>query len=406
MENLDFHLPTVAVFKNFSEIVTNFENLKISKEIYFKPSNFPHLTRFDIRKGSCFKDLIFPSSSFRYYNNQFLILAKTLNLNDYKNFLYHEILKLIKDCYNESDDVVFLYSGGIDSIVVLSFLFKLNLLSKTKIVTVLDATQDSSSALVNDKVNQEKIYDLKKFLKNKIKSFDIVNLDKNTIIDVFNNGNYYDLVCHVSSYIMNLYNNNKFINGGHGNESLLHQRNNIHEILKIYPNKINDVDHQGNYYCTKYSSVTLEEELIGVEHKELIAKPWHKISFKNKKFFTPLGSEKIFLQLRRLDYSNISVNYLENVDMAREFINLNCNNLLDNFISHESLTDGDNISQCKVPTKNINRSLLTIPKNLNHNKEGLDFLEWEISKIDNNEDIDFNSLISIKMIQQLEKEFQ
>lgn len=399
--NLDFELPTIAIDGN-NDIITDFTNCKISRDIYFRPNKFPYITRFDLRKGSCFKDLIFPSASFKFINNEPFMVVKNLNFLDYKKFLYDEILDSILKIYN-GDDIVFFYSGGIDSIVILSFLLKLNLLSKTKIVTVLDATQDSPSALVNDIINQEKIKDLKKFLKNKIKSFDILNVDEKTIVDIYNNGKFYDLVCHVSSYIMNLYNNNKFINGGHGNESFLHLNSVVHEILKIYPNKINDIDKKRNYYCD-FSSVTLED-LVGIEYKNLLAKPWHRIHIKNKKCFTPLSSDRIYSKLRKLDFSNISVNYLENVCMSREFINLNCNNLLDEFITHESIRDGDNISQCKIPTKEIDRSLLTIPDNLNHNQEGLDFLQWEISKITKNEDIDFNSLISIKMIQQLSKEF-
>lgn len=402
--NLDFELPTIAIDSN-NDIVTDFTNCKINRDIYFRPSNFPHITRFDIRKGSCFENLIFPTSSFKFYNNKTLSPIKNLSLNNYKNFLYDAIIQNIQQVYNSTNSVVFLFSGGIDSLVVLSFLIKLNLLPKTKIVSVLSTIQDAPSALVNNKLNQKKINDLKKVLNSKLKSFEIITLDKNSIIDIFNTGDYYQLVCHVSSTILNLFTDNTFINGGHGNESLLHQRTNLYEILKIYPNKISDIDKENKYYCSKYSSVTIDEGLTGIEYTEFIAKPWHKISTNNKKFFTPLGSKEIFSQLRLLDHSDIEVNCLEDVKLAREFINLNCNNLLDEFITHESIRDGDNISQCKIPTKEIDRSLLTIPDNLNHDQEGLDFLQWEISKITNNKDIDFNSLISIKMIQQLAKEF-
>jgi hypothetical protein len=85
--------------------------------------------------------------------------------------------------------------------------------------------------------------------------------------------------------------------------------------------------------------------------------------------------------------------------VAREFITQNNCEWLTKYIDVEGVKDYDNLEDAVIPIELLHTDLLAIPANLNHNAEGLEYLQNEITKAHQNANIPINSLVAIKALQ-------
>jgi hypothetical protein len=119
-------------------LTNDFRNLKSSKIqecCYYSALNFPLITSFDYRDGTFFEDWVIPPASHRFLVSQEYIdvtlIKKDLGLDEYTQRFYDRCLEDFKKIYDSHDKIYLHYSGGIDSIVCLSFIIKLGFLKKT-----------------------------------------------------------------------------------------------------------------------------------------------------------------------------------------------------------------------------------------------------------------------------------
>ena len=392
------------------KIVTDISTLKhkpLSREIYFRPSYAPLVSEADANLGSCFDGYSIPTASFTYTKEDSGITCKkqaiNVSLDQYTHQVYNQMANQIQQIYQRHAEVTLGYSGGIDSMVLLSFISAQNLLPRTNIVCIENHTQTSKYAMHNHNDNKQKVTDLLDKLKSKLKSISWFVIDVEDIAYSFNHGNLEHVKCYSTHSILRRYNNTAFIFGYHGNQILLHKPLFVDELF--LQNKISEQEfteylstHE-NFYTQCLTRYNVNKEKIGVDRTHFLKKPWALMDGINaNQVYSPIGTTLTFDLLRSLDFSTMCLNDIANATVARNIIMRNVDTLFNDYIGIESLSDIDNLQDTLIPIELLNPHLVSIPLELNHHPEGLDWIKYEIDLSKANDVIPINSLTSIKML--------
>ena len=396
-QNHDINSNPFFVNKDDSEIVANIhilKNAKLAEQIYYSPSYCPAVHCYNSNDGSCFENYYISY----IFNDDGGVITKqiipsTITLDEYQEALFNNIQTQIQEIYKKYKTVTLLYSGGIDSITLLSFIINLNLLSRTNIVFFENKVTNS--------VKKNLVYNLFQELNTKIKNIDILNITVDDIAYNFNNGTYENLICYSTSTVIRNKKNQALIGGWFGNSTLLHKGNFIADILASDPEQINrckEVVSKDYFYARSIKNYNFDKLNPTINHQYLFVKPWLNLS-NDTQTYAPLGNNNIFQLLRGLDFSTVDISVLTDATVARTIIHKNVGNTLDKFIEVEDLTDGDVLLPCNIPLNLLDITKLTIPKSLNHNERGLYYINSELDLAYKNQYIPLNSLTVIKALQ-------
>jgi hypothetical protein len=326
-----------------------------------------------------------------------------VSLDQYVNQVYDQIANQIQQIYQHHAEVTLGYSGGIDSMVLLSFIAAQNLLSRTNIVCVENHTQTSMYAMHNHTDNKQKVTDLLANLKSKLKSISWFVVDTQDIAHSFNHGNLEHVKCYTTYSILRKYNRTAFIFGYHGNQILLHKPLFVDELFlrnKISHQEFNEylLTHK-NFYTQCLTRYNTSKEKIGVDRTHFLKKPWALMDGVNaNRVYSPIGTRLTFDLLRSLDFDTVCLHDVADASVARHIIMRNVGTLFNDHIGSESLSDMDNLKDTLIPIELLNQQRLTIPAGLNHHPEGLDWIKHEIDSVKVSGVIPVNSLTSIKML--------
>ena len=154
-----------------------------------------------------------------------------------------------------------------------------------------------------------------------------------------------------------------------------------------------------NFYTQCLTRYNVNKEKIGVDRTHFLKKPWALMDGINaNQVYSPIGTKLTFDLLRSLDFSTMCLNDIANATVARNIIMRNVDTLFNDYIGIESLSDIDNLQDTLIPIELLNPHLVSIPLELNHHPEGLDWIKYEIDLSKANGVIPINSLTSIKML--------
>lgn len=408
-QNQDLDLNKFFVSYDNLKFVTDIQNLKynqLSRGIYFRPSNAPVTNIADANLGSCFERYYIPTASYKFdqLSAGITIVSQEecdLKLNEYTNMVWNEMGQTIKNIYDTHAEVTLCYSGGIDSMVVLSYIMAYGFLSRTNIISFENYTQDDKECLQNNRAKKTLIIDLMSRLP--IKSAKWAKVTEDDIVYSFNHQRLEHLKCYATNSLLRAHKDVAFIFGFHGNQVLLHKSCFIDDLILTNTYNINDVSNylstNKNFYTQSLLGYDVNKEKIGVARTHMLQKPWECLDYMNgNRIYSPIGNNRIFQGLRKLDFRDVSIDTIADAKMAREIISRNVESQLDEYIPIEGLSDNDILKDSLIPVNKLNSDLLIIPPNLTHNQEGVDYINYEINNAQTSGTIPINALTSIKML--------
>jgi len=382
----------------------------INRAIYFKPSYCPLVSVNDYLEGTCFQDLLIPTGSFKFeLQDQAVTVStveKNLDLNRYIGILDQRIKTRIKSIYSQHPVVNLCYSGGIDSMVLLSAIIELDLLAQTRIIVFENFTQTHFSCLHINQDQKNKVTDLLDSIATRCLEIRWHQISMEDLAAAFNHGDLADIKCFSTYTLLKQYQNQVFIFGHHGNQIFLHKNMFFDEILLQQPSWTHKIEsyisNMSGYYTASAQQYRVPTDLVGIERRHFLAKPWEKYNgFNRNKIYAPIADDADFLMLRSLDFGQIHPDVILQAKVAVELIQANTKGDISDFLGIESTRDNDALDSVNIPADMISADSLYIPHNLHHDPQGLDYIKNEIKEIPNKKFLAINSAVSIKSLQHI-----
>ena len=201
-QNPELLEPTFFLSDDFKKIATIAElaDQPLNRAIYFNPTSRLKISRSDSRLGSCFVGWQIPTSGIMVESTDGYVSAirefqHELSLNEYKERLDARIKNCIQEIYDTNSQVYLTFSGGIDSIVVLSYIMHMGLGSRTHLVCVKNLATTHPKSIAYD---QDRIQRMNNFFiacQGRVASTRWVTQDAGNIVDMVNRGRgYMDLL--------------------------------------------------------------------------------------------------------------------------------------------------------------------------------------------------------------------
>lgn len=403
-QNSDLTLNKFFVDKDYNNLVTDIKQLKnsrLDRNFYFRPSGCPLINVNDFTVGSCFEDYLIPTGSYQFESGSVRTVDKNLSIDHYIDRLFSGISARIQSIYQAHNTVTLAYSGGIDSMVLLGFIQSQGLLSRTDIVCFKNQTQSSPTCLHQDPTKLQKVNELLDRIGQLARSVTWIDITVDDISHGFNHQKLEHVKCYATNAVLRQSDNSAFIFGHHGNQVLLHKNIFLDELVLSRPSAQQEIidllSGPKDFYTQSIIGYDISAPKIGIERRHMLMKPWSLLNTTDQTVYSPLGDTETFDQLRRLDYSQISVDTIADATVAKELIARTCPYLLP-YISVEGVKDGDNLEEAIIPLSLLNSELLTIPMELNHHPEGLDYIQNEIAQAHLTQHIPINSLVTIKAL--------
>jgi hypothetical protein len=404
VDNNDLYLTN-----DFSKLASQ----QLSREIYFSPSNFPLVRPIDFRAGSCFQDWVVPTSSYRFSvtpdHIDVTLIEKNLGIDEYQQRLHSRAIESIKKIYAQHDRVYLHYSGGIDSIVMLSFIIKLDLLKQTTLLYYRNLPEFSATLYPNQAfLNPEKIQAREKLFSNFADKVHSIIEETITLSDFMQlNNNYeFDWLPPYSCAIMMLkYPDGAHLGGHYGNQSLLHWWIFIDDILEAGHNFAQYEElSQGPVYSREHVTQGYRPNInrVTIEFKNLLVRSRMTLNRGPVKFYHPLMDEDTAHDLRSLHWKDIDFTYLLNAKLARDLIHLNVGSDLDQYITFDGI-EGDDLMSIDFDVAQINPAIFNIPNNLQHHPEGVEWHRYELNNMNQSGRVSMNTMVSFKAINFLSK---
>lgn len=391
-----------------------FQDHQLNREIYFRPSYSPLISIQDQYQGSCFQDLEIPTGSWRFKQDKDLIatevLSKNLALDEFTQQIHLDIRSSVDSIYHKHPKVTLCLSGGIDSLVLLSYIISADLLSRTNIAIFENHTQVDSSCLHQNP-------DKKLALSSLLDDIGAKDIDRHVITNddiawAFNQGTLADIKCYATSKLLRHYKNQALLFGQHGNQVLIHKPVFLDEIVIRDPSKSLVIDSLQAKRVPVYTQSCLDYVIsdtpVGIERRHFLVKPWSRLNGVNGNLiYSPIGSDHNFTLVRQVDFSTVDPMTVFDAQVARAIIHRNVGSRFDPYIITESVRENDNLETIRIPNHLVEmEKLLSIPQELNHDPEGIEYIRHEISKVVSGQDLAINTAVSIKSLQYIQETYK
>jgi hypothetical protein len=406
LQNLDLAPNKFLISRDYTRLVTDIcelKNQKLINEIYYRPLFFPVL---DFSTVSCFEDYIIPTASYKFYqsdNIKYELVKQNINLTNYIDYIDNDIRHNIKEIYFKHNEVNLAYSGGIDSIVLLSYIISLGLLSRTRIVCFENLSQNDSSCLHVDNHKKERVIALLSNIADQCLGVQWTTVNQEDFIYNIKNFGFKYAKCYATEKLLRSCRDQAFIFGHHGNQLLLHKNIFINEIVRQRSAAQDEFANlPKTYYCQGMINFVPSTNFPGIEHTHMIMRPWANLDgYQGNRIYSPIGSNESFNLMRQLDYAMISIDTVANARVARELIDRNHTELAE-YITSESLQEYDSFkfAETTVSRVDLDSANLIIPTNLNHNELGLSYLQNSIEQ----SRVPIGALMAIQALQWLSQQ--
>jgi hypothetical protein len=357
----------------------------LSEKIYYRPTYFPLISNYDTRMGSAWDHwecLNFDTEcSYNATNDKITfntiernVISLELYMQKLQKIIDNNVTQILKKTKNLK--LFLAYSGGIDSILLLSYFIKEKLQDKISLINYRNLLTKQSDSN----------FDYEKKLGFDIKTI-VITVDD--LVDVCNTMDYEKVLCYTTCTLLKKF--KKVIFGFHGNQSLLHK--------KIFLEQINkDVINKG--YCSGLNEWKSGKNSTPLSQHCLVIRPWKNLNLdKNQELFMPLGNDDIFELIRSIGWKDIDPHVISDAKVARKIIHNNVGDLLDPIICEESLNSSDVVvGDLEIPMEKLNKKIFNLERKNYHNAQGYDWLLSEYNLAKEKNYIKFNSLIAFLLI--------
>jgi hypothetical protein len=388
------------------------KDIELDSRIYYSPSWFPLVNITDTTKGSAFKNCTVPTSAYEFsYDGEHIHRTVSqrdkLTLTEYTDAVHQDMLQTISRIGESHDKIAVAFSGGIDSLVILSYLIRLDLLHRTTLIRYENRVQsdDNPDIFRNDYRRKVAMTEIKSLLKDRLYSFVEIDLYRDDLINAFNSAGYHQFRAYGTYKLFDTFRDTALLFGHHGNQVLLHKNIFLEEMISVSQDPYNKRDEIQKLFARSYYSKSIRHigdvvSYCRIIDRNLKQKEWDALSGQNNNtYYAPLGN--MIEQCRDLYFDQIDPITILDAKVARELIHRNVDKLLDPMIVYESLHDGDVYADVYLYRAALDKDKLNIPTDLPHDKEGLGWLRDQLSR----DKIELNSLNSVLLLQHLSKLF-
>lgn len=377
----------------------------LNDQIYYAPSSAPYRNYYDIRQGSLYQDYVIPTSAFEFKTEGDTVLVSeiqpTVDRNSYITKFCNLVQQQVDRIYHNHSHVVLQFSGGIDSLVALSFVMAGGYLDRTSLVLFDNYVQSDTDPeqLRNHRERNRAVNDLFDQLRDQCCDIQRISIHDQSIVDAFNQHSFIEFKTYGTTELLKQYQNVAFINGFYGNQMLLHKGIFLDQLLLNSPNpdqlrqQLKQRLQLRNFYSTSMCNYSVDKELIPMSA--------HCMQSRNRAELDGFNRNRVYMiyacgeQLcRQLDFSTLAVDDIVDAGVAREIIQRNVGNKLDSYIICESLAECDHYIKKWFDRDQLNPYFLDIPTNMTHHPDAVKWLANELAQ----PKIELNSLISVKML--------
>ena len=406
-------------------------------------------TSLDCRLESCFRNWFIPSASYKFSvtsdHVDVSLIKKDLSLDEYTHLMYDRVIENLKSIYSQHDRVYLHYSGGIDSLVCLSFILKLGLQKRTTLLYFTNLPEISNQHIPESSFLQpakkQAIDNLFADMADQMHSIIIDCVTLSDFLHHLNHGTLVDILAYSTATMIQKYPDGAHIGGHLGNESLLHWHIYINDVLQAGQDieQLKELCNEKTSYsrnhvlrnmlamlsqkapATLFQNFDLtcvdqtidykfcEQRLLPVmEFKHHSQVPRSSInSHGSVKFYTPLMDETTSELHRKLHWRDIDFRYLVDAKLARDVMKINVGNRLDQYVT----SDGQDSDYWQMQSwsksfmlsaDKINPTLLNIPDNLCHDDNSVRWLNYGLRHV-NTHGMSIKMLLALKTINHISK---
>lgn len=342
-------------------------------------------------KYTVFKDWVAPSFYVNFKESQGSIIAETLSqhtipLEQYIQTAKNKIENNVKNLFDNSKDMILLYSGGIDSILLLSYLIKYDRLKDTPLVYCgNECLQD---------IHQQKQFQLEKSL-----GFDIefINVSKQVLIDYANQPDPFKFRNYQSHWIAEKFKDKTILIGDEGNSVLMHKWEWLKRLGKSPTKK--------NIYVTSCFDQLDLSTPADLDYNTISFIDPYSRSWNNKKDFSnllsPISDLSLMQMLPFVDIRDMDPDFVGNAELIKSMIYDNVGNKLDSLITTENYSWGMGPDPEHLQIKDIDNTMLDINFKKRIETKGLINIKYKIEQAKIDGHIEPRCLLGLKYINYL-----
>lgn len=371
-----------------SDVPWLLKHTSLAELIYYSPSASTMLSNLNTDTGSAFSGFtaISPSWMINLTDNSVTLEEPALSLDLYIDALYQIELKTYESLVGQK--LLLLYSGGIDSIVAASFITKLGLWANTTVLSYCNRTTSDPTCLHMDPDLFANVSEFHKWAESRGAKSVIVDFALGELVQTINQYEFPAATSFTTNFIANRYPGLTVISGLAGNVTYLHRQ----EFAKLAAGD------QSKTTCSQFYMRPFEPPAVFALEKCFFYKK-HRNWAKNK-VVTPGYTDQVMQMVRRLDFSEIPVEYVLDACVARMLI---CRNVpqLEEFVVRENPADADSVAGQILTFSDLQQDIFKIPVNINHNRNGLAWLRHSLALATETNKIELNTVMSFKNLQHL-----
>lgn len=383
----------------------------INRDIYFSVASAPRVNRSDYRKGSCFNNWLLPSPSILINGVDNAIdcvtdIVQNLSIKEYKFQIDQQIRQCITTAFEENNIVNLSYSGSMDSTIILAYIINMGLVNRTRAVCFKSRLTTDPGAL---RFDVDRINSINKFFQNyqdRLAGYQWEIIDVGDLVKIINSGaTFTQLMPFTLAAVLARGHNQAWIGGWHGNRTILHHRMLLDQMRLVDPQITTVIKDQiDKCWQTSYShtirKINFDNDPVHIKYQTNQTKSWHELNgYNGHKIYMPCGDEKMFTYLRSLDPTEYVFELVADGSFGIELIQQNAPELLPWLSTRQSESDIDSIEYILIPTEDLDYAKLYVPMDINHHKEGIDWINSELEKSHVTGEIEFNTVLSIKNLQ-------
>lgn len=386
----------------------------LRRDIYFKPTYFPLLEPFHYANGCAFDHWVCPTGSFIFTVKggqiHVSMIEQDLDLDIYRERLYERIERNFQAIYEQHQKVYLHFSGGIDSLLALSWVIKLDLADRTHLLyyqnmpEVFGTLEESKTWSWKDPAKGRAIQALRQDLGQKFLGFTCTKTTVRDFAELANSRPHDFLPTHTTALMLMRYPDGAHTGGFCGNDSLLHWRFYVDDVvlggksLEDFQRLSQDSSFYAQYHVAQQQWT--RPNLVSVAHKHNGFRSRVGLLAHDPPLYIPFKDEETVMDIRRLHFRDVSFEYLLDATMVREFMHRNVGTALDCYIVSDS-GEGDCITAFDIDLELLDPEIFQIRNVINHHPEGVDWYIHEKEIMRATGKVSCNTLVSFKAMQML-----
>ena len=360
---------------------------KVDHMICHSPDIFPWMDPKHL-KHTVFKEWVAPSFYTHFTESSGRINARALDqhvipFEQYVSMARNKIEQNVKSLFDNSKNMMLLYSGGIDSLLLISYLIKYDRLKDTPLVYCYNETLSESS--------QRSAFELEKQLGLEI---ELIKVSEDTLISYANQGNPFKFRNYQSHWIAERFRDKTILIGNEGNSVLFHKW----EYLK----RLGQAPQRKDIYVTSCFDQLDLSTPIDLAHNTISFIEPRSRSWNNKEEFghviSPISDTSLMKMLPFVDIRGLHPDYVGDAELIRSMIRDNVKDTLDPLITTENFNWGVVSTKENIDIKKLDEKVLDIEFKKRIETKGLIHMKNKIEQAKIDGHVEPRCLLALKYI--------